>query len=268
LRSAGPGWLGAERIEVEVCESTNDIALVHARAGAAHGTVVIADAQTAGRGRLGRVWASPPGVNVYLSAIVRAPRPSVPVATLAPMTLAVGVGVVDAVRQAGAARAALKWPNDVVVPGGGDGDGGDGGRGGGARKLAGVLCEVAGEGCVVVGIGVNVNVRVSKARESGLPAEIAARATSVCEERGEIVERAAFVEAMLREVEPWIDRFLEGGVPAIAAAWEARMATGLVLRAGGAVGVAVGLDRDGALKLRGVDGVIRRVHAGEVEIGE
>lgn len=260
MRSAAPGWLGAERIEVEVCESTNDIALVHARAGAAHGTVVLADAQTAGRGRLGRVWASPAGVNVYLSAIVRAPRSSVPVAALAPMTLAVGVGVVDAVRKSGVAGAALKWPNDVVVPGAGGG--------GGARKLAGVLCEVAGEGCVVVGIGVNVNVRAD-----GLPEEIAARATSIAEERGESVERAAFVEALMREVEPWIDRFLEGGVPAIAAAWEARMATGLTLRAGGAagvggvIGVAIGLDRDGALKLRGEDGVIRRVHAGEVEIG-
>ncbi|MBZ0233390.1 MAG: hypothetical protein K8M05_13765, partial [Deltaproteobacteria bacterium] len=65
MSSAAAGWLGAERIELDVCESTNDIALVHAREGAAHGTVVMADAQTAGRGRLGRAWASPPGVNVY-----------------------------------------------------------------------------------------------------------------------------------------------------------------------------------------------------------
>src|SRR5205085_672452 len=101
------------------------------------------DAQTAGRGRLGRTWVSPPGTNIYLSAIVRAPRP---VAELAPMTLAIGIGVVDAVRAAGVTNAALKWPNDVVVP-----------LGRGATKLAGILCEVAGDGCVVAGIGVNVN---------------------------------------------------------------------------------------------------------------
>ena len=255
MSSAAAGWRGAERIELDVCESTNDIALVHAREGAAHGTVVMADAQTAGRGRLGRAWASPPGVNVYLSAIVRAPA-SVPVAALAPITLAVGVGVVDAVRAAGVARAALKWPNDVVVP-----------RAGGARKLAGVLCEVGGDGCVVVGVGVNVNVRASE-----LPPDVAARATSIADERGAPVERAPFIEALLRSIEPWIDRFVEGGVPSIAAAWEARMAAGLELRverggaAGAVVGTTVGLDRDGALRLRDEHGVIHRVHAGDVEI--
>ena len=241
----GAAWLGSERIELDRCESTNDIALVHAREGAAHGTVVIADSQTAGRGRLGRVWASPPGTNIYLSAIVRAPRP---VAELAPMTLAIGIGVVDAVRAAGVAAAALKWPNDVVVD---------------KRKLAGILCEVAGDGCVVAGIGVNVNVRASD-----LPDEIAERATSIADARGSAIDRAAFVNALLNEIEPWIDRFVQGGVPAIASAWEARMARDLMLRVerGGIVGQAIGLDRDGALKLRDDHGVIHRIHAGDVAI--
>ena len=89
---ASRAWLGAERLDLEECASTNDLALVHARAGAAHGTVITADRQSAGRGRLGRVWASPPGSNLYLSMIVRSPRP---LAELAPLTLALGVGVVD-----------------------------------------------------------------------------------------------------------------------------------------------------------------------------
>lgn len=239
-------WLGSERIELDVCESTNDIALHHAREGAAHGTIVVADAQTAGRGRLGRPWASPPGKNIYLSAIVRAPRP---VAELAPMTLAIGVGVVDAVRAAGVPGAALKWPNDVVV---------------GVKKLSGILCEVAGDGCVVAGIGVNVNVDASQ-----LPAEIAARATSISDERGgEMIHREEFLESMLRAIEPWIDRFIAGGVPAIASAWEARMAMALTLRVerGDITGTAIGLDRDGALKLRDGNGVIHRIHAGDVAI--
>ncbi len=241
-------WLGHERITLEVCASTSDVALAHARAGAAHGVIVVADAQTAGRGRLGRPWASPPGANLYLSAIVRSSRP---LAELAPLTLAIGIGVVDAVRAAGVA-AALKWPNDVVV---------------GTRKLAGILCEVAGEGCVVAGIGVNVNGAAAE-----LPSELTARATSIADQLGGLVSRAAFTEALLTAVEAWIDRFLAGGVPAIAAAWEARMAAALELRVdrgpgGGAViGTALGLDRDGALRLRAADGVIHRIVAGDVAI--
>jgi BirA family biotin operon repressor/biotin-[acetyl-CoA-carboxylase] ligase len=240
-------WLGSERIELDVCESTNDIALHHAKEGASHGTIVLADAQTAGRGRLGRTWSSPPGTNIYLSAIVRAPRP---IAELAPMTLAIGIGVVDAVRAAGVANAALKWPNDVVVP-----------FGRGAKKLAGILCEVGGEGCVVAGIGVNVNM-------TDMPAEIAERATSIAHARGAAIDRAAFLETLLHTLEPWIDRFIAGGVPAIATAWEERMAPDLMLRVerDGIIGTPIGLDRDGALKLRDASGVIHRIHAGDVAI--
>jgi BirA family biotin operon repressor/biotin-[acetyl-CoA-carboxylase] ligase len=233
-------WLGSERVALDTCASTNDIALVHARAGAAHGTVITADAQTAGRGRLGRVWASPPESNLYLSMIVRAPRA---LAELAPLTLAIGIGTVDAVRDEGVTEAALKWPNDVLV---------------GTRKLAGILCEVAGDGCVVAGIGININ---------AVPPEVADRATSIAGERGGVaVDRAAFTERLLATLEPWIDRFLAGGVPAIAAAWEARMGTTLTLRTSAAVGTALGLDRDGALRLRDAAGVIHRIHAGDVDV--
>jgi BirA family biotin operon repressor/biotin-[acetyl-CoA-carboxylase] ligase len=169
-------WLGAERVTLESCGSTNDVALVHAKAGAAHGTIVTADTQTAGRGRLGRTWASPPDANLYLSIIVRSPRS---LAELAPLTLAIGIGVVDAVRAEGV-DGALKWPNDVFA---------------GGRKLAGVLCEVAGDGCVVAGIGVNVN---------DVPPEVAATATSIADERSGRIDRAAFTERLLLALEPWI----------------------------------------------------------------
>src|SRR4051812_16286720 len=122
-------WLGHRRLELATCTSTSDVALAEARAGAAHGTVVVADAQTAGRGRLGRTWASPPGRHLYLSAIVRIDPRVRPPAERAALTLAVGVGVVDAVRGAGAPTAGLKWPNDVLASG---------------RKLAGILCEATG----------------------------------------------------------------------------------------------------------------------------
>ena len=105
-------WLGCQRIELAECGSTNDEAGRLARAGAKHGTVVIAHAQKAGRGRDGRVWESAVG-GLYLSAVL---RPPLPLLDVPPMTLAIGIGVCDAARAAGAA-AVLKWPNDVLVGG-------------------------------------------------------------------------------------------------------------------------------------------------------
>jgi BirA family biotin operon repressor/biotin-[acetyl-CoA-carboxylase] ligase len=136
-----PRWFGTRRIDLEACASTNDEAARLARAGASHGTIVIAQQQSAGRGREGRAWASPPGAGLYLSAIV---RPPLPLALVPPMTLAIGIGVCDAAR-AWAPEAVLKWPNDVLV---------------GSRKLAGVLVESQSQGsrleAAIVGIGVNL----------------------------------------------------------------------------------------------------------------
>ncbi len=106
-------WLGQQRIDLPECGSTNDEAARLARAGARHGTIVIANAQRAGRGRDGRAWASPPGTGLYLSAVLRPPLPLVDVP---PMTLAIGVGLCDAARLY-APAVALKWPNDVFVGG-------------------------------------------------------------------------------------------------------------------------------------------------------
>ncbi|HEU4731532.1 MAG TPA: biotin--[acetyl-CoA-carboxylase] ligase, partial [Kofleriaceae bacterium] len=134
-------WLGSHRVELDECDSTNDEAAHLARAGARSGTVVIARAQRAGRGRAGRTWASPRDMGLYLSAVI---RPAIPLGSVPPLTLAIGVGVCDAARSAGA-PAALKWPNDAYVHG---------------RKLAGVLVEAQSQGdrleAIIVGIGVNL----------------------------------------------------------------------------------------------------------------
>ena len=128
MTGIGPArWLGCRQIELEECGSTNDEADALARAGAPHGTVVIARAQRAGRGRDGRVWASPRDAGLYLSAVI---RPPLAPAAVPPVTLAIGVGVCDAARALGA-PALLKWPNDVLVHG---------------KKLAGVLVEAHSQG--------------------------------------------------------------------------------------------------------------------------
>lgn len=236
------GWLGCQMIELAECGSTNDEAARLARAGARHGTVVIAEAQKAGRGRDGRVWTSPPG-GLYMSAVL---RPSLPLVDVPPMTLAIGIGVCDAARRAGAA-AVLKWPNDVLV---------------GGSKLAGVLVEAQSQGnrldSVIVGIGVNVT------------NEVPAGAISLAEASGHSVERAAFATSLLASIERWVDRYIASGLEVIIPAWQDRMAVGLSARAtidgSPLVGAVTGLDLDGALLLRDDEGVIHRVRSGDVEV--
>lgn len=244
-------WLGCHRIALVECASTNDEAARLARAGARHGTIVIAESQTAGRGRDGRTWQSPPGLGLYLSAVVRPPLPLVDVP---PMTLAIGVALCDAARAFGA-PAMLKWPNDVLA---------------GGKKLAGVLVEAQSQGskldAVIVGIGVNLG--TSGGGE--LPSQVSTTATTLEAAAGTTVDRDKFLGTLLEHVEHWIDRYVANGVQAVTDAWQARMAPDLRIvwhaRASGIIGVMAGLDGDGALLLRDDDGHVHRVRSGDVEV--
>jgi len=245
-----PTWLGGTRVELATCASTNDEAARLAAGGAPHGTIVVAAAQTAGRGRQGRVWASPPGAGLYLSCVL---RPDLAARDVPPLTLAVGIGACDAARAFGA-PCALKWPNDLVVPGPG-----------GLAKLGGILTETATAGgkpgAVIVGLGVNLG--------GELPAELAPIATTIAAAAGGAApDRAAFLERLLAELEPWIDRYVAGGVAAIAPAWEARAERTARVRAtvagAAVVGRVAGLDADGALRLVDDAGRVHRVVSGEV----
>lgn len=250
-------WLGCQRIVLPCCGSTNDEAARLARAGAKHGTLVIADQQTHGRGREGRTWLSPQG-GLYLSAVL---RPPVLVADVPPMTLAIGIGLCDAVRTTGA-RALLKWPNDLLVQEL-DHDGSTPVR---TRKLAGVLVEAHSQGnrleAVIVGIGVNIG--------GELPAPVAETGITLAEAAGTTIDRDAFVERMLAHVERWVDRYVSGGIEAIIPAWQERMAVGFTARATvdgePLTGAVAGLDADGALLLRDDDGNVHRVRSGDVEV--
>ena len=176
-------WLGCQRIDLESCASTNDEAARYARAGASHGTIVIAERQEAGRGREGRAWASPSG-GLYFSAIM---RPPLPLADVPPITLAIGIAVCDATRAFGA-PAALKWPNDVLI---------------GDKKLAGVLVETQSQGgrldSVIVGIGVNLG------SVPDAPKDVWARAIALA------VDREAFVAELIAQLERWVDRYVSRG---------------------------------------------------------
>jgi BirA family transcriptional regulator, biotin operon repressor / biotin---[acetyl-CoA-carboxylase] ligase len=221
--------------------STNDVAAAMAADGREEGLVILADMQTAGRGRLGRTWTSPPGAGIYASLVFR-PLPHV--ARL--LTMAAGVGIAEGIAAATGLEAELKWPNDVHC---------------GGRKLAGILAE-RGADHVVLGFGINVLRAV-------YPADVEARATSIEIELGRPVDRAIVLAECLAALAARY-RDLDAGRDAIVmTAWRARGASMIGRRvqwdAAGTVsqGRAERVDDDGALLVRTESGLVR-VISGEV----
>lgn len=242
-------WLGRAHEWHAVCPSTSDLAAERARAGAPAGLVIAADAQTGGRGRLGRSWHSPPGENLYVSLLLR-PRRSA--AEIPPLTLLAGAAVARAVAPLGVSPR-LKWPNDVQLID-------DSGR---RRKLAGVLTEMASAGArvehVVVGIGINVNA-------TAFPDELADRATSLRLATGQPMDRALLLASLLDAFEPLFEAFeRDGPAPAVAAFTEYASLPQRCRIDDRLRGVALGVDPDGALRLRDDAGQIHRVISGEVQ---
>ena len=230
--------------------STNDVASRLAEGGAPHLTTVVAEEQTAGRGRLGRTWFSPPGAGLYVSFIVRllggAPSASLPL-----VSLTAGVAFAEAVRLCAHLPVTIKWPNDLVVE---------------RRKLAGILTEASGgEGFehVIVGFGLNL-------RPAAYPPEIADRATSIEAELGRPLDRGMVLVQCLDSFALWMDALLAGKGDAILERWRslAPSARGSriawVSTAGLQEGVTDGIDDDGALLVRTTGG-IQRIIAGEVK---
>jgi BirA family biotin operon repressor/biotin-[acetyl-CoA-carboxylase] ligase len=242
--------LGQELHWYEELGSTNDRAKELAEEGAEHGEVVIAEAQTAGRGRRGRSWVSPPRKNLYFSVVL---RPELPPARAPELTLVASVALCDALRLAGV-EAGIKWPNDLLASG---------------RKIAGVLTELAAEPdrvhWAVLGAGVNVN-----ARREDFPEELRDEATSVLIERGQPAPRALLAAACFTALEDWLDRHAEEGFGPVREAWRARTVTlgrEVVVKADGReiAGTAEDIDETGALLVRGPAG-LERVLAGDVKL--
>lgn len=221
--------------------STNDIAGTFAEKGAHEGLVVLADRQTAGRGRLGRSWASPSGAGIYVSVVL---RPSAAAARL--VTIAAGVAVTDGIASASGLSTHVKWPNDVHVSG---------------RKLAGILAEGA-VSHVVLGIGINV-------QPAAYPAEVAARATSIEAELGRPVDRGLVLAECLAALSSRYRELRENRTASVVDAWRIRAAPMLGRRiewesAGERhTGLAQDIDDDGALLVKVGAGTLR-IRSGEV----
>ena len=222
-------------------DSTQAVAFALAADGAADRTVVVAQAQTAGRGRHGRLWLDEPGASLLTSIIL---RPRLEPARLPTLSLAAGVAVVEALERVTGLKPRLKWPNDVLVDG---------------RKLAGILLEsrIGPSPLVVLGIGVNLAQRV-------FPADLAERATSVRLAAGRRVDADALLTALLESLDAWRTRLETEGWAPIRERWRALTETlGRRVSIDGVEGVAVDVDEDGALIVAEGD-VRRRVVAGEV----
>jgi BirA family biotin operon repressor/biotin-[acetyl-CoA-carboxylase] ligase len=261
LLAALSGRFGKRGLEVyRTTSSTNSDAMALGRQGAAEGTVVIADEQTAGRGRLGRAWESRPGRNLYLSVIL---RPAILPAEAPQLALMAGVAVAAAFEQFGC-PCGIKWPNDVVTVEAGEG------RALRLRKLAGILAEIEAEAdrvaFVVLGIGVNLNTRIDE-----FAPELRDRAASGLSVTGRRFDRVAFTAALLVELESRYDDYCRGGFAALADHWRDRtILAGRTVRVSGAgpvlEGRCIDIDDDGALVIDDGEGVRHRVLAGDVTL--
>ncbi len=225
--------------------STMDAARQEAQNGAAEGTIVIADEQTAARGRLERVWLSPTG-NIGLSIIL---YPSL--SYLSSMIMLASLAVVHSVEAATGLKSQIKWPNDVLING---------------RKLCGILIESDVRGSMVrlvIGIGINVNLR-----PADFP-EILPIATSLSRELGSQVSRLKVLRCLLVDIERLYLALATGD--SLYPEWRDRLVTlgrRVHVKTGEVVyeGVAESVARDGSLWLRGPDGSLTRIVAGDVTL--
>ena len=243
-------WLGQRAVCCfDVVESTNTEANGLAREGAPEGTLIVANAQTRGRGRLGRSWVSPPGSGLYLSIIL---RPGCPPVWLPRLTLTAGVAVASAIQETGI-RPQLKWPNDILIA---------------DRKVGGILTEAVFDkrriDFAVLGIGINVNTERDE-----LPISVRSLATSLRLSLGKPVSRVHLLQTLLHQLEQWYEFFCAGAFETIHETWsEFDTTLGRVVEVflpeRRLVGVAETLESDGTLLVRDNRGCLHRIVAGDV----
>jgi len=255
------GWLGRRYLHLDDTDSTNRVAFDLGRDGEPAGTAVVAERQSAGRGRLGRSFFSPPHTNLYTSLLL---RPTGSIADAPTLILGAAVAVAETVADflGDESLVEIKWPNDVLIR---------------RRKTSGILMESSAEGArlafAVLGIGVNLNVD-----RDLFPDEFRSHATSLASELGAPVDRVAFTRRLFEALEDQLDRHAAGGFEALRPRFESffRMRgepVGVLEMAGRRLdGVALGIAPDGALEVEVGAGPRRgevvRVMAGDVTLAK
>jgi BirA family transcriptional regulator, biotin operon repressor / biotin---[acetyl-CoA-carboxylase] ligase len=229
------GRFGHPYLYEEACESSQRLLSPDHGEGA----VAVCDVQTGGRGRLGRAWEAPAGTSILVSVLLRPPSERSP----AELSLVAGLAIATTVERALGLAVQIKWPNDVMVN---------------RRKVAGALAE-AGDGRVVLGIGLNVN----QSREE-FPAGASVTPASLYTTDGVRRARAPLLAALLADLEEDYGHWLKGGLDALYDSLGARdFLRGRRIFLNGEAGIGIGIDRSGRLEIE-IDGLRRFVESGEV----
>lgn len=244
-------WAGRPVHYFDELSSTNIQAKLEAESGAAEGTLVVADMQTAGRGRRGRTWNSPAGINVYFTLIL---KPSYVPDKASMVTLVMALAVAEGIYEACGVKAEIKWPNDVVVNG---------------RKVCGILTEMSAERemirHVVIGVGVNVGLQE-------FPPEIEAVATSLQAECRREVSKADLAANIMKSFEKYYENFQQNtDLSGIREKYNGLLVNQdrevCVLDPKGEFrGIARGINESGELLVEREDGSVAEVYAGEVSV--
>lgn len=244
-------------IRLDAADSTNSYALALGQQGEAAGTVVVAETQTGGRGRLNRSWLSPPGMGLYFSLLL---RPDLALENLPKITLAAGLAICKAVETEYGAAPQIKWPNDLLL---------------GGRKFGGILTETSAlsgksskqRPVVVVGAGLNLF-----PPQGGFPGDLQDRATALSLHVQGQVSAAALLPLCIVNIEGEVQRLEKGDFPAILAEWSARDAirdkvlTWVTPKGLKVSGVSLGPDADGVLRIRDEAGTIHSVLSGDLRL--
>lgn len=252
IERGAPGRIGWRIHYFDEIDSTQEAARELAASGADQGTLVIAETQTAGRGRMGRSWHSPSGVNLYTTIIL---RPPIPLADVPRMSLVAGIAAAEALEREAPGLVSLKWPNDVWLRG---------------RKAGGIIAEAVTDArqnldCVLLGIGLNINLAAED-----IPPELRDKATSMRIATGHPCDRIAIADSLFNLLDSRYMETVTRGFEAVRPAWERFSAlTGrrIAIVDGGRrqSGVVKGIDATGALLLD-VGDRVERVVAGEVSV--
>lgn len=236
----------------ESVTSTQQIAKEYAINGAKHGTLIVADEQKAGRGRMVRKWHSPKGTGIWASFIL---RPDIQITHASQLTLLTAVAVVQAIKEVTGIIPDIKWPNDILING---------------KKICGILTELQAEEnriqSVIIGIGINVNQTKTDFLE-----DIRDTATSLKIELCKTVDRTLLIQKLCFTLEQLLNLYLSDGFAPIKRLWETyavsigKQITARTLN-GTYQGLALGINDDGVLLLKQADGEIKEIYSADIEI--
>lgn len=251
LKETKTGWAGQEVVYFDLTDSTNVQARILAEQRAAHGTLVVADRQTGGKGRRGRSWDSPGGEGIFMSLLL---RPEMNAVNASMLTLIMALAAEKGVREATGLESQIKWPNDLVLN---------------KKKICGILTEMSTDQMeikyVIIGTGINVC-------QTQFPEEIKATATSLYLESGEKISRSKIIGCVMEAFEEYYEKFMETeDMSGLIEEYNERLVNlnnevCILAPTGDFRGISTGINKDGGLMVRLEDGSVTEVISGEVSV--